>query len=702
MTESNENVSSVFRQEFVQNLDEILSYQGYLKNGLSTILENSNQDSSNLNQTSNSAPASTLNTPKLKRRHLIHKSQQNITPQQLQHQLQQLDKLVKNKDKDGLKQYCRQGGWETDHPIRTKLWLQLTNFHRKSRSEHVLDAEYRDYSNIDTELAEKLPRKLPGFVDASFCRHFQLNPIGQIQLDRILWQVAVDHPEMTYCPLLYPITALFLHYLTSEETYSAVSNLVDAEIKSKSGRSQCLLPQTRSQIIKDAYVLLKLTNNFGLLKRKQFYEIQRSRLAKFYELDTCFLDWLKWIFIGLPFPHIVRIIDCYLIEGSKLLFRIGIAILILFKRHLDKRTSTINENAFFAQKFLRRFSNTQPDPGFELEINKVMTFCEQIKESPAELMEIAFGLARFSSYKIDNEYANAEASLKQNRSLANLSSTLNLGQLNSSMRARELVKPETIRISNRISPKSLANSTILNWQLLEILWEWLPDRLMVSEPVVLFNMTEHGNSLSTFYTRADQWEPTLLIVKTLKNEIFGAFCSTAWNQRLGSRNAAGNISSGGSGKNKYFGTGETFLFKLQPNVAFYPWIGSQDSVKLSNGFANQQKRKSSSNQNLTALTDAVSLDPTANQENINGSSNGNLNSLVNNNNLAQKAIPAHSQLFMCGERKYICVGSGGGNALWLDENLTRGRSERCSTFDNDPLVEKSDFICGNVELIGFK
>lgn len=363
MTESNESVGvgSIFRQEFVQNLDEVLSYQSYLKNGLSTIIENSNQDAnSNLNQTSNSAPASTLNTPKLKRRHLISKSQQNISPQQLQQQLQHLDKLVKNHDKDGLKQYCRQGGWETDHPIRAKLWLQLTNFHRKSRSDHILDAEYRDFTNIDKELSEKLPRKLPGFVDANFCRHFQLNQLGQMQLDRILWQVAGDHPEMTYCPLLYPITALFLHYLTSEETYSAVSNLVDAETKSKSGRNQCLLPQTRSQIIKDAYVLLKLTNNFGLLKRKQFYEIQRSRLTKYYELDTCFLDWLKWIFIGLPFNHIVRIIDCYLIEGSKLLFRIGIAILILFKRHLDKRSSNLNENAFSAQRFLRRFSNTQP------------------------------------------------------------------------------------------------------------------------------------------------------------------------------------------------------------------------------------------------------------------------------------------------------------------------------------------------------
>ncbi|KAK4336619.1 hypothetical protein RND71_043958 [Anisodus tanguticus] len=172
--------------------------------------------------------------------------------------------------------------------------------------------------------------------------------------------------------------------------------------------------------------------------------------------------------------------------------------------HLEKKSTSYSDNV--AQKFLRRFSNTQPDPGFELEINKVITFCESIKETPTELMELALSLSRFSSYKIDTEYANAEASLRQNNSLANLNSTLNLTQLHFMRRSKELVKPETIRISNRISPKSLPSSTILNWQLLEILWEWLPDRLMVSEPVVLFSMAEDGNSLSTFYTKADMFE----------------------------------------------------------------------------------------------------------------------------------------------------------------------------------------------------
>ena len=151
-----------------------------------------------------------------------------------------------------------------------------------------------------------------------------------------------------------------------------------------------------------------------------------------------------------------------------------------------------------------------------------------------------------------------------------------------------------------------------------------------------------------------------------------------------------------SGKNKFFGTGETFLFKLQPIVAYYPWVGAQDSVKLSNGFA-VSNNKRQSNSNLTATAESAGATNLAGQEN--GSSNANL---VNNNNLAIKSVPANCQLFMCGEPKHICIGSGGGNALWLDENLSRGRSERSFTFDNEPLVEKCDFICGNVELIGFR
>lgn len=45
-------------------------------------------------------------------------------------------------------------------------------------------------------------------------------------------------------------------------------------------------------------------------------------------------------------------------------------------------------------------------------------------------------------------------------------------------------------------------------------------------------------------------------------QVFGAYCSTDWDERLNQdRNLA------------YFGTGETFLFLLEPRCEKYAWVG---------------------------------------------------------------------------------------------------------------------------------
>jgi hypothetical protein len=49
--------------------------------------------------------------------------------------------------------------------------------------------------------------------------------------------------------------------------------------------------------------------------------------------------------------------------------------------------------------------------------------------------------------------------------------------------------------------------------------------------ISVFSSNDHGTSLLTFYNRVEGYEPTLLIVKTTQGEVFGAYCSTAWNVR---------------------------------------------------------------------------------------------------------------------------------------------------------------------------
>lgn len=41
-----------------------------------------------------------------------------------------------------------------------------------------------------------------------------------------------------------------------------------------------------------------------------------------------------------------------------------------------------------------------------------------------------------------------------------------------------------------------------------------------------------------------------------------------------------------------------------------------------------------------------------------------------------------------------------GNGIYLDKSLTFGKSEKCETFNNDPLCPKGDFKVSVIEVIG--
>ncbi|NXN93663.1 NCOA7 protein, partial [Rhinopomastus cyanomelas] len=59
--------------------------------------------------------------------------------------------------------------------------------------------------------------------------------------------------------------------------------------------------------------------------------------------------------------------------------------------------------------------------------------------------------------------------------------------------------------------------------------------------------------------------------------------------------------------------------------------------------------------------------------------------------------------FINGDTGYLELGGGGGRfGLWLDADLYHGRSNSCSTFNNDILTKKEDFIIQDVEVWTFE
>ncbi|KAK0407823.1 hypothetical protein QR680_003616 [Steinernema hermaphroditum] len=62
-----------------------------------------------------------------------------------------------------------------------------------------------------------------------------------------------------------------------------------------------------------------------------------------------------------------------------------------------------------------------------------------------------------------------------------------------------------------------------------------------------------------------------------------------------------------------------------------------------------------------------------------------------------------NQFFVNAQKDSLSVGAGGGHyGLWLDADLNLGRTQRCQTFDNEPLTGgKMDFTVQFVEAFGF-
>ncbi len=93
----------------------------------------------------------------------------------------------------------------------------------------------------------------------------------------------------------------------------------------------------------------------------------------------------------------------------------------------------------------------------------------------------------------------------------------------------------------------------------------IPIRYHLKDIVCIFTTEEHGYLLPKFYDKCEHEAPTLLVVRTTTGRVFGAFLTYNWAHR----NAA---------LKGYFGTGETFLFSINPTYKSFKWVGMEKDL----------------------------------------------------------------------------------------------------------------------------
>ncbi|XP_035445799.1 GTPase-activating protein skywalker isoform X3 [Spodoptera frugiperda] len=550
---------------------------------------------------------------------------------------EEIQPLIQQARKRELKLLIRENSWPINSPVRASLWPALCRQHQHGKS--MLDGFYWDMVTQvfgTVELPDK-PIMLPPFVEATHCLGYHLTRKGRAVADRVVSVLGYACPDITYSPSLYPITAALLHFMPEEECYHCMASLVASKEKMFITQTKLLNEVTWKTVMQIAK------------KHAKSAAQHLSRLSGAIGPERIYADWQWWILAALPFPHLVRVLDCFFHEGIKVFYRVALAILILFNKHASNQSSD-----WYAEATKN---------GVDHAIDK---FCRNMPASPTKLLRTAFSIRALSSQYISRVFIKTEMTLKskqvitgsrlvRSRSSDNLptsQSQVNIQMMSHTLTIRERMSEETCKqmgshspgpraLSMGVFPIQAIRSQILDQSELFTLWSWLPVRITMYQPVLLYTTEEHGCSLTTFYVRVEHHEPTLLMIKTCNNEVFGAYCSTRWFER-NQKDERGN-------RQAYFGTGETFLFSLYPERAKYPWVG------------------------CTTGADGK----------------------------GEERVAHGSELFMAADSKMITIGGGDGQAIWMDENIRFGKTDRCSTFNNPPLCPSGDFEIRVLEVYGF-
>ncbi|XP_072916180.1 TBC1 domain family member 24 isoform X1 [Hemitrygon akajei] len=532
-------------------------------------------------------------------------------------------------DDDMLKQFARQGHWAKNHSLRGKVYEQIIK--AVPCRTVTPDAEvYKDIVEKITWKKNASTLSLPEFVDGSTIPNYCLNVNGIGAVKKIVVCISSQFPDISFCPVLPAIVALLLHYSADEaDCFEKVCRLLACNDRTKHFFDQTFL----------AYKSSCMT--FGDLANKYCPGAHKLIVSASEDVLEVYSDWLRWIFGDFPFNYAARVLDIFFVEGCKVLYRVALALL----------------------KFFNKFRIKQPGKSANVRAD-IQSFAQGISEhiSVEKLLEKAFSIRLFSRKELRllrdaNEKALKKKGITVNQRRHNVHLAVNIENFN----------------SNIVSAKEMRE-----------IWSWIPERFALCQPMLIFSTMDHGYSLNRFYSHCEGYEPTIILIKTTKDEVCGAYLSTDWRERKREGN-----------KLSYFGTGECFVFKLQPEMVRYEWViikhpELEVAKGCSDSFADSPEQPS--------VLDAESCkepDLLASCEDPSDRLSPFL--ATRHFSLTTKA----TSMFMAGNPDSIIVGGGGCPALYIDENLNHGTTGHSSTFDNLPLCSET-FQISTLEVWGFQ
>ena len=467
--------------------------------------------------------------------------------------------------------------------------------------------------------------------------------LGQLAVKRVL--IAIGQCiGVDYAPLIPVITSILLTSMSESYAFTALREM--------GHYVTFYFPSSRIEHIACCYA-------FGDILKK-LHPQTASYLDDRGVLDV---DGLKPIFHDffidiLPFQYVQRIMDIYTYEGSKVLFRFGVALLVLYKVVSSEQLITIS-NADEWWHTMKLWSHS-PKFNFEFVVRKAYGVHGNRSGLRGHLLRfprraIIQRIIRMEEDRIMNDEQYNDDGIYQEPPARPLG----------------LVRPQPLPPDAYGNPGEEVRAILVeSVQARQHIAQWLPLTLRLTDLNLLYSTSYHGRTLERFYEHVKYAKNTLVICEVLlpstkdndatspQSCVIGMYASQNWHAST-----------------RVYGDGECFLFRLQPTAICWKW----------------QPNRGSHTDRTTSILDHVELD-------IEGS-----NSYDNNSNKI-----ALLEQFMVGTRDYISMGGNpdGTCGLRINEDLTKGESSIADGFNNEPLHHCSEgqlssmFEIGLVEVYG--
>jgi hypothetical protein len=230
-----------------------------------------------------------------------------------------------------LKEILRSTVREPNQSVRKYLWKRILSIEQNNS----IQSTSQTYEEKRSKLFGKsnIQLELPAFIDTENILYYFLNENGKTAAIRVLCTLAAVHPDITFSPLLLPLASLFLHYMSENECFACLLAVIESNDKVTQTEINW---QTTSHVFRS--LAKKYCNSSYEYVIHAIYKCTNNIEQSFQVID----DYVWWIFKYLPFNYMLNIVDSFLLQGQKVLYRYGIAILDQFVKCLVRKPHVLD------------------------------------------------------------------------------------------------------------------------------------------------------------------------------------------------------------------------------------------------------------------------------------------------------------------------------------------------------------------------